>query len=69
MSVANGKMFRKLGRVDAIVSRFTKDILGLANKEKVDFDYAGNKGGSKAEIKRTLKIDVKAVDDLLGKGR
>ncbi len=51
--------------VDDIVARFTKEILGLANKQGVEFDYAGNKGNKVAEIKRTMKINDKTVNKLL----
>lgn len=53
--------------VDSAVASFTHEILGLANKHKVEFDYAGRKGGQAKEIKRSLRIDMKAAHDLLKK--
>jgi len=53
--------------VDTVVARFTKGLLGLANKENVPFEYAGNKGSQSAEILRTMEINSKVVKALLGR--
>ena len=54
-------------QLDTVIKDFTRNILGLARKEKVDFDYAGNKGDWKAEIARTMKINDATFKKLLKK--
>ena len=54
-----------VAQVDAAVGDFTRNILGMAGKSKVEFDYSGNRGDRKAEIRRVLKIDVEAAGKLL----
>lgn len=52
-------------KVDQIVSRFTRDILGEARKNGVEFAAAGHRQTAPKEINRVMQINVKAVRDLL----
>lgn len=63
----SGRPHKTADAVDTVVARFTKDLLGLANKKNVPFDYAGNKGSQSAEILRTMEINSKVVKALLGR--
>ena len=56
-----------LAKVDGVVADFTKNILELARKNKVDFAYTGARGDQRSEIKRTLRIDVDTAKKLLEK--
>jgi len=53
--------------VDSAVADFTKNVLGIANKANVPFEYAGNKGNQSQEINRTMRINTDVVKDLLSK--
>ena len=56
-----------LAKVDGVVADFTKNILELTRKNKVDFAYTGALGDQRSEIKRTLRIDVDTAKKLLEK--
>lgn len=53
--------------VDDAVSVFTKSILDLALKNGVDFAYVGPKHSRPEEIQKVMKVNVKAMNDLLKK--
>ncbi len=52
-------------KTDDIVADFTRNILDLARKNGVDFDYVGNKGNRSTEIERTMDVNNKVVKGLL----
>lgn len=54
-------------QLDTICKDFTKNILGLARKNNIDFQYAGNKGDWKSELARTMKINNVTFKKLLTK--
>jgi hypothetical protein len=54
-------------KVDGLAAQFTKGLLRLARREKVDFDAVGPKGSKTAEVLAVLRENTKVADRLMTK--
>ncbi len=60
-------MSEVIKQTDSAVAKFTRSILDVARKNHVDFAYAGRGHSKPAEILRVMKINNRAIHDLLKK--
>jgi len=54
-------------KVDKFVTRFTREILGLARQEDIPFSYVGHRQSKAAEINKVMDVNSKVVRALLRK--